>query len=194
MKRKGRILFYFLVVISLILAEIFALRNLKNRLETVEVSKVDFEPVAISPQIEEAVQRCVKNISPPRTHEFAETVDISQEDAQLLMDVAWAEAGSQGTDGQWLVMSVILNRVESEAFPDSVEGVVYQAHQFTTATNGAISRAEPTAETHYALARIESGDVAPEVVAFETTDNTTLDTYFSPAFSYRGHQFYTEKH
>lgn len=119
--------------------------------------------------------------------------EFTYEEAQLLMKVAAAEALNQGCDGQWLVMSVILNRVNSSEFPDTIKEVVYQEHQFTTVSNGAIDDVEPDVNTHLALARIEMGEVAEQIVAFETTKSVTLTKYFSEAFTYRDHAFYTLK-
>lgn len=124
-----------------------------------------------------------------RTHNVNEFL---LEDAQLLMQVAQAEAGNQGQDGQWLVMSVVINRMKSETFPDSMKEVIYQPHQFSTVSNGTIEAAEPTVDTHLALARIECGDVAPQIIAFETTDSEILSNYFTEVFEYRDHSFYVE--
>lgn len=117
--------------------------------------------------------------------------EFTYDEAQLLMKVAEAEAGNQGEDGMWLVMSVIVNRVNDDTFPDNVTDVVMQKHQFATVSTGAIDKAEISADCHKALARIEMGEVAPEIVAFETTQSKKLEKYFFSAFEYRDHVFYT---
>jgi len=117
-------------------------------------------------------------------------VELSYEDAQLLMKIAQAEAGNQGTDGMWLVMSVVYNRVNNPEFPDSYYDVIYQPYQFYT---DGIGLTEISPECHEALARIEKGDIAPEIVAFEKVTNNSLEKYFCSAFNYRDHQFYTAK-
>lgn len=124
-----------------------------------------------------------------RTHEV-DCNEFTYEDAQLLMGIAQAEAGNQGADGMWLVMSVVLNRVDSPEFPDTIREVIYADHQFYAK---GIGKTEISPECHEALARIEKGDVAPEIVAFEKTTSKVLDKYFSSAFGYRDHQFYTLK-
>lgn len=125
----------------------------------------------------------------PRTHDVMMNVnEFTYEEAQLLMEIAQAEAGNQGSDGMWLVMSVVLNRVDSEDFPDTISEVVYQEHQFYAK---GIGKTEISPECHEALARIERGEVAPEIVAFERTTSKALDKYFSKAFEYRDHKFYT---
>ena len=123
----------------------------------------------------------------PRTHEI-KVNEFTYEDAQLLMGIATAEAGNQGADGMWLIMSVVLNRVENPEFPDNIHDVVYQKSQFYAR---GIGKTEITPECHEALARIEMGEVAPEIVAFEKTTSKTLDQYFCSAFEYRDHKFYT---
>ena len=123
----------------------------------------------------------------PRTHDI-QVNEFSYEDAQLLMQIAQAEAGNQGTDGQWLVMSVVLNRRDCEEFPDTIREVIYQDSQFYTK---GMSANEITLESHEALAKIEKGYVAPQIVAFEKSTSNSLDVYFSKAFQYRDHNFYT---
>lgn len=116
------------------------------------------------------------------------TIEVTQKEADELLRIAWCEAGNQGPDGQLYVMSVIINRVNSPEFPNNIHDVIYQPYQFAT---GGMSNAKPTEETHLALAYLEMGNLIPEIVAFETTENNALDRYFSKAFEYRDHSFYT---
>ena len=117
-------------------------------------------------------------------------IEITYEEAQELLEIAFCEAGNQGVDGQLYVMSVIWNRVNDPAFPDNIHDVIHQRGQFATA---GMSKAEPTWETHYALALLEMGNCTPEIIAFERTESNVLDVYFSEAFDYRAHTFYTSK-
>ncbi|MFG3611460.1 cell wall hydrolase [Rummeliibacillus stabekisii] len=70
---------------------------------------------------------------------------------QLLAQLVHAEAGSESFSGKVAVASVVLNRVESSKFPDSISGVIYQGGQFTPASTGAINNT-PT-ESDYRAAR-----------------------------------------
>ena len=117
-------------------------------------------------------------------------IEVTQAEAMELMQIASAEALSQGTAGMLLVMSVIMNRVESPDYPDTIHEVIHQAHQFYTA---GMKSAELTPDVHMALAQLEMGCKYPEIVAFERTDNNVLDVYFSEAFDYGAHTFYTSK-
>lgn len=135
------------------------------------------------------VQCCAYCADHPRTHEV-KVNEFSYEEAQLLMGIAQAEAGNQGSDGMWLIMSCVLNRVSSPEFGDSVSEVIFAPGQFYAE---GIGKTELTPECHEALARIEMGDVAPQIIAFEKTSSKILDKYYTEAFEYRDHCFYTLK-
>lgn len=134
-----------------------------------------------------------KQSSEAVSYESRQTIGMTQKEADLLLRLAQAEAGNQGSDGMWLVMSVVINRVNDEDFPDSIFDVIYEPHQFATVTSGAIDNIEVSYESHEALARIESGDVQPMIIGFETKDSNALDKYFLEAFTYKDHKFYTKK-
>lgn len=60
---------------------------------------------------------------------------------ELLAAVVEAEAGNQDLTGKRLVVDVVLNRVDSPLFPDSIISVLEQELQFTTMHNGAVEEA-----------------------------------------------------
>ncbi len=57
---------------------------------------------------------------------------ISEADFDLLVRLVAAEAGGEPYDGQVAVAAVVLNRMRSYKFPNSVRGVVYQENQFSS--------------------------------------------------------------
>lgn len=120
-----------------------------------------------------------------------QTIEVTYEEAQELMQIASAEALNQGEDGMLLVMSVVMNRVKSPDYPDTIHEVIHQPHQFYTA---GMKSAELTPEVHMALARLEMGCLYPEIIAFEKSNNNSLDVYFTEAFDHKDHTFYTAKH
>lgn len=123
-------------------------------------------------------------------HAEAKTIEVTYEEAQLLMKIAYCEAGNQGREGQRYIMSVVLNRVNSPDYPDSIKEVIYQPHQF--ATKG-MDEAEITVDTHLALADIERGILDKEIIGFERKENTVLEQYFVEQFTYKDHTFYKER-
>ncbi len=65
----------------------------------------------------------------------------SNSDFELLARIISAEARGEPYIGQVAVGAVVLNRVESSSFPDSISGVVYQPGAFTAITDGQIKEA-----------------------------------------------------
>lgn len=61
-----------------------------------------------------------------------------QEDLYWLSRLIYAESGNQPLDGMIAVGNVVLNRVESERFPDSIYGVISQVGQFDVFSGGGI--------------------------------------------------------
>ena len=67
---------------------------------------------------------------------------LSYEDISLIALVTMAEAEGECEEGKRLVIDTILNRVDSEYFPDNVYDVVYQRSQFSSIWNGRVDRCE----------------------------------------------------
>ena len=62
-------------------------------------------------------------------------------DMELIAQLVEAEAGNQPIEGKRLIVDVILNRLNSDDFPDTVEGVIFQPGHFSVMTNGAWEKA-----------------------------------------------------
>lgn len=67
--------------------------------------------------------------------------EIRLGEMEMLAQLVEAEAGNQPFEGKCLVVDVILNRVESPDFPDTIEEVIFQDGQFSVITNGAFDKA-----------------------------------------------------
>ncbi len=64
--------------------------------------------------------------------------DISE--VQLLGALIQCEAGNQPYEGKVAVGAVVMNRVRSGAYPDTIYGVISASGQFSPASNGALNR------------------------------------------------------
>lgn len=118
----------------------------------------------------------------------------TSEEAKEIKAVAMLEAGNQGEDGMWLVMSVVVNRKEDPLWPDTIHGVIYQKYAFSSLLKKSTDDVtEYSDECERAFERICLGEVAPQIIGFETVSSDELDKYFSEAFVYRNHKFYTKK-
>jgi N-acetylmuramoyl-L-alanine amidase len=67
-------------------------------------------------------------------------MSVSAEDKALMAKLVRAEAESEPYPGKVAVATVILNRVTSPDFPNTVREVIYQSGQFTPVSNGEINK------------------------------------------------------
>lgn len=65
--------------------------------------------------------------------------NASTSDVQLLARAINGEARGESYEGQVAVGAVILNRVKSSSFPNTIAGVIYQPGAFTAVSDGQIN-------------------------------------------------------
>lgn len=63
----------------------------------------------------------------------------SSSDLNLLARVIYGEARGEPYEGQVAIAAVVLNRVRSSSFPNSISGVIYQPGAFTAVSDGQIN-------------------------------------------------------
>lgn len=68
-------------------------------------------------------------------------VDFAEGDRYLLANLIYCEAGGEPYAGQLAVGAVVINRVLSSVYPDSVTGVIYQNKQFSPVGSGRLALA-----------------------------------------------------
>lgn len=164
------------------------------------ISIVD-EPV-LEEQVSESVMNDTEEVieTEPEVVEDTNAVqyvyNLSDNDKAILVRIAKAEAGNQGIDGEALVMQVILNRAFGDnEFPDTIEGVVFQKHQFSPIDDGAYYNVDITDELYTALDRVLQGtykDWASGALYFtsQTESNTWHSRNLKYLFKYKDHKFY----
>lgn len=110
----------------------------------------------------------------------------------LLAKIAMAEAEGEDTEGKALVICVVLNRVASEDFPDTVEEVIYQENQFAAVINR--WDVEPDEDCFDALAMVMGGwDESQNALYFESGDDGEESWHSSNLtylFTHGVHKFY----
>lgn len=67
-------------------------------------------------------------------------VDYSGDELKLLACLIHAEAGTQSYEGKLAVANIVLNRIKSSKYPDSMEAVIYQSGQFSVARSGSLAK------------------------------------------------------
>ena len=63
----------------------------------------------------------------------------SNSDVKLLARLIYAEARGESYQGQVAVGAVVLNRVKSSSYPNTISGVIYQPYAFTCVNDGQIN-------------------------------------------------------
>jgi peptidoglycan hydrolase CwlO-like protein len=95
----------------------------------------------------------------------------TDEETLILAALIQAEAANQGDAGRLAVGSVVMNRVASSKFPNTVSGVVYASGQFAPVTSGrvAIILAEgPNSACQYAASQAIAGNTNTDALFFCT--------------------------
>lgn len=109
-----------------------------------------------------------------------ESLNITSEDLEILYKITSAERGGGTQEQQEYVVSVILNRVLSSQFPNSVKEVVFAENQFEPTRNGAYEAANPSAVTKAAVKNVvENGDTSGGAVYFMTPAASLSQTWLS---------------
>lgn len=85
-------------------------------------------------------------------------ISFADGDRYLLANLIYCEAGNQPYEGQVAVGAVVMNRVMSSVFPDTVVGVIYQNKQFSPVASGRLALA--LAEDHATAACYRAADEA----------------------------------
>ncbi|QFT89183.1 Spore cortex-lytic enzyme precursor [Bacillus sp. THAF10] len=99
---------------------------------------------------------------------------VANEEKELLARLVHAEAKGEPYEGKVAVATVVLNRVDSDIFPDSIKEVIYETspggiYQFSPVGNGEIDK--PANE--------EALKAAEEAIAFRGDGNNSL-YFFNP--------------
>lgn len=83
---------------------------------------------------------------------------IISADHRLLAKLVYAEARGESYKGQVAVAAVVLNRVASSEFPNTISGVVYQKNAFSCVDNGSINNTPDSSSIKAALDALNGWD------------------------------------
>jgi len=83
---------------------------------------------------------------------------IISADHRLLAKLVYAEARGESYKGQVAVAAVVLNRVRSSSFPNTISGVVYQNNAFSCVNNGSINNTPNSTAIRAALDAMNGWD------------------------------------
>lgn len=158
-------------------------------------------PAEIPAEAEARLEEGMEEAEPTEA-DSGRVYELSEEDYDALLRLVEAEASGEDVKGKMLVANVVLNRVESSSFPDTVKEVIYQRHngraQFSPVATGKIDRVAVSEETVEAVERALCGEdescgalyfVAPAYA--DAANHRWFQKNLTWLFSYNGHEFYT---
>lgn len=144
------------------------------------------QPEAVQPETEMAVVYNAVNI------------EVTDSDYYWLTKIVEAEAGNQDEIGKILVANVIINRVKSGMFPNSIKSVIFQnngrTYQFEPVKNERIYDMNPTQNTVSCVDRALAGeDYSKGALYFtmKTSSRSWFNTSLTLLFVHGDHYFYT---
>lgn len=126
---------------------------------------------------------------------------VPVDEFEVLCRIVEAEAGGEDMNGRILVANVILNRVESKSFPNTIEGVVFQKNngtfQFSPIRDGRYQKVNISKETTEAVKRALAGEDYSQGALYFVSRKAAapekmrwFDTHLTRLLEYGGHEFF----
>lgn len=139
--KKFTIIFKKLILISIIIASLIIALYISYNYDSLEIY--------------DSVYAAVKDQSSTSTKKNTDqsSIDNSGDMVDLLARLINGEARGEPYKGQVAVGAVVMNRVKSSEFPDTISGVIYQKGQFSCVTDGQFNKPIDENSTVYKAAQ-----------------------------------------
>lgn len=132
----------------------------KRKAQAIAAAKAKKEAALRQAKLEQA-KAAAATSTPPQKLYFTRTELLNQEDAKLatwsysvsdkelllLQKIVMAEAEGEPYKGKVAVANVVLNRLRSANFPDTIYKVIHQKSQFSPVANGRLKRVTPNEDS-----------------------------------------------
>jgi N-acetylmuramoyl-L-alanine amidase len=103
----------------------------------------------------------------------------SQNDIQLMANAVYGESRGEPYIGQVAVAAVILNRVQSASFPNTVAGVIYEPGAFTAVADGQINLTPNETAKKAVLDAVNGWDPTGNAIYYFNPDTATSSWIWS---------------
>ena len=114
------------------------MEQVKTRATIEERLRKEAEIQAAKEAAEKAAKKAKENLGELNSNRGAVAADADER--RLLGALIYCEAGNQPYEGQVAVGAVVMNRVKSPAYPNTIYSVIYASGQFTPALSGKVAR------------------------------------------------------
>lgn len=115
----------FLGIVAVTVATAIVCKITEPRQE-IQIEEVNTDPVPVEVEVKEV--EVVEQASTEETVNYR--ILLNKEEKELLCRTVYCEAGNQSIEAQEMVALTILNRIESDKFPDALHDVIYQENQY----------------------------------------------------------------
>lgn len=106
-------------------------------------------------------------------------ISYSDQELEWLARIVYTEARDEPYDGLVAVAAVVINRVESGNFPDSIYDVIFQTGQFSPAQNGKIYNVKPDDASYKAAKDALMGSDPVSGALYFYNPNVSSSSFFS---------------
>jgi len=146
--------------------------------------------------IDESASRAILEAPMVVSEPVAIVSEYSESEISLLERLVHAESEGEPFIGKVAVANVVLNRVKSEKFPNTIKEVIYERNQFSPIRDGRIKNT-PSEESKLAVKMaLEGYQVIPEEVAFFYEPDTSTTNWIGENKTFYGiianHHFFYE--
>ena len=139
--------------------------------------------------------------SKKKKEETVPVISLGANQKEVLLRIVEAEATGEDIKGKMLVANVILNRVKSSQFPDTVKEVVFQKNgrttQFSPIADGRYWSVSISKSTREAVERVLNGEDESQGALYfsarskaKKSNMSWFDNNLTWLFKYGGHEFY----
>ncbi|MFQ7208986.1 MAG: cell wall hydrolase [Coprococcus sp.] len=167
---------YILVILLLVIIAVGAKIYIVDREDSYSVKTVSNEPVQtdkdskVKDIAQEAIRaRMMTEGVSTIEEDISNVIEVESEKKYLLARLVYAEAGSESDEHQQAVASVVLNRMNSDKFPDSIDEVIYQRNplQYACIEDGNIDKIPDERAIKNAYYIWDNGSILPDNVLYQ---------------------------
>lgn len=167
---------YILVILLLVIIAVGAKIYIADREDSYSAKTVSNEPVQTDKdnEVKDIAQEAIRarmmteGVSTIE-EDISNVIEVESEKKYLLARLVYAEAGSESDEHQQAVASVVLNRMNSDKFPDSIDEVIYQRNplQYACIEDGNIDKIPDERAIKNAYYIWDNGSILPDNVLYQ---------------------------
>lgn len=167
---------YILVILLLVIIAVGAKIYIVDREDSYSAKTVSNDPVQtdkddkVKDIAQEAIRARIMTEGVSTIEEdISNIIEVESEKKYLLARLVYAEAGSESDEHQQAVASVVLNRMNSDKFPDSIDEVIYQRNplQYACIEDGNIDKIPDERAIKNAYYIWDNGSILPDNVLYQ---------------------------